>query len=101
MTTIGKFTLYTFAEFQAWIADTSFNRVIKVIQNHHTYIPGYTHFKGNNHFELLKSMERGHIERGFAEIAQNITTYPDGTIAVCRSFDKIPAGIKGANSIGL
>ncbi|MCE3227034.1 MAG: hypothetical protein K0S32_1585 [Bacteroidetes bacterium] len=101
MTTIGKFTLYTFAEFQAWVTNTSFNRVIKVIQNHHTYIPGYAHFKGNNHFELLKSMERGHIERGFAEIAQNLTTYPDGTIAVCRSFDKIPAGIKGANSIGL
>jgi len=34
----------------------------------------------------------------FSEIAQNVTTFPDGTLAVCRSFDKAPAGIKGANA---
>jgi hypothetical protein len=30
-------------------------------------------------------------------IAQNLTTFPDGTVAVCRPLDRIPAGIKGAN----
>jgi hypothetical protein len=46
-------------------------------------------------------MERAHIERGFAEIAQNLTTFPDGSLALCRSFETIPAGIKGANREGL
>lgn len=101
MTTVGKFTLFTFGEFYNWLAGKNFIRVIKLVQNHHTYIPRYEHFKGNNHFQMLNGMEQSHLERGFNEIAQNITTYPDGTIAVCRSIDKIPAGIKGANQYGI
>jgi hypothetical protein len=46
-------------------------------------------------------MENAHRERGFAEIAQNLTIFPDGTVAVCRSLEKIPAGIKGANTGGI
>jgi uncharacterized protein YgiM (DUF1202 family) len=34
-------------------------------------------------------------------IAQNLTTFPDGTVAVCRPLDRIPAGIKGANQGGI
>jgi hypothetical protein len=101
MTTVGKFTLFTFGEFYNWLAGKNFIRVIKLVQNHHTYIPGYKHFKGNNHFQMLNGMEQSHLERGFNEIAQNITTFPDGTIAICRSIDKIPAGIKGANQNGI
>lgn len=97
----GKFTLMDLAEFDHWLATTSFSRVIKLVQNHHTYIPGYAHFKGNNHFGLLKGMQASHIERGFTAIAQNLTTFPDGLIAVCRPLDTIPAGIKGANSVGI
>jgi len=41
------------------------------------------------------------LERGFSEIAQNLTTFPDGTVAVCRSIDTVPAGIKGANRKGI
>ena len=44
---------------------------------------------------------RAHLERGFSEIAQNLTTFPDGTVAVCRSIDTVPAGIKGANRNGI
>jgi len=96
-----KFILFTIEEFDRWLRENRFNRVINLIQNHHTYIPSYKHFKGNNHFTLLKSMEAAHIERGFAEIAQNITTFPDRSVAVCRPIDKIPAGIKGANTAGI
>jgi len=46
-------------------------------------------------------MEDAHLQRGFSEIAQNLTTFPDGSVAVCRSFDTVPAGIKGANRNGL
>ncbi|OPZ60908.1 MAG: Bacterial SH3 domain protein [Deltaproteobacteria bacterium ADurb.Bin510] len=97
----GKFTLMDLAEFDAWLKVTSFSRVIKLVQNHHTYIPGYAHFKGDNHFALLNGMEASHIERGFTAIAQNLTSFPDGTVALCRPLDTIPAGIKGANAAGI
>ncbi len=97
----GKFILFTVTEFDQWLQNTNFNRVINIIQNHHTYIPNYKHFKQNNHFSMLEGMENSHIQRGFAEIAQNLTIFPDGVVAVCRSFEKIPAGIVGANQTGI
>ncbi|MBI1746784.1 MAG: amidase [Acidobacteria bacterium] len=97
----GRFILFALSEFGEWLKHNHFHRVIHLIQNHHTFIPDYSHFKGNNHFVLLDRMENAHFQRGFSEIAQNLTTFPDGTIAVCRSLDKIPAGIKGANQNGI
>jgi len=93
----GKFTLFDVDAFASWLHAAAVTRVISLVQNHHTWKPSYTHFY-DNHFQLLRSMENAHIERGFAEIAQNLTTFPDGTVALCRCLDKIPAGIKGANS---
>ncbi|MBI5443377.1 MAG: N-acetylmuramoyl-L-alanine amidase [Deltaproteobacteria bacterium] len=100
METRGKFILMSDKEFDHWLQENQFNRRVTLVQNHHTWLPNYGTFRGN-HFELLEGMERSHLERGFAEIAQNLTTFPDGTVAVCRSFDKIPAGIKGANRTGI
>ncbi|HEX3047324.1 MAG TPA: N-acetylmuramoyl-L-alanine amidase, partial [Bacillota bacterium] len=85
-----------------WLGQNSFTRKVKLIQNHHTFMPGYTDFKKNNHFQMLQSMENFHVKsRGFHEIAQNLTTFPDGKVAVCRSINTIPAGIKGANEFGI
>jgi hypothetical protein len=98
----GKFLLFdNVAEFAPALAAMLITRRIVLVQNHHTFIPNYSTFRGNNHFALLQAMENAHLERGFAEIAQNLTTFPDGTVAVCRSMDKIPAGIKGANTGGI
>src|SRR5690242_17005018 len=97
----GKFLLMTVAEFQTFLLSANIKRKIRLIQNHHTLIPSYRNFDGLNHFEKLKGMEAFHLQRGFTEIAQNLTTFPDGTIAVCRSLEKDPAGIKGANSGGI
>lgn len=98
----GQFLLFDgHAEFAAWLERAVVSRRVVLVQNHHTWLPDYTSFHGNNHFALLQGMERSHVERGFAEIAQNVTTFPDGTVAVCRSLDKIPAGIKGANTGGI
>ena len=88
-------------EFAAWLASSSFSRVIRLLQCHHTYIPSYSNFQQTNHFELLRGMENAHLQRGFSEIAQNLTTFPDGSVAVCRPIDTIPAGIKGANKNGI
>jgi hypothetical protein len=97
----GRFLLMDIAEFETWLNQNHFSRVIKLVQNHHTYIPNYSHFKTNNHFAMIQGMENSHIQRGFSQIAQNLTTFPDGKIAVCRQFDTIPAGIKGANQYGI
>lgn len=98
----GKFILFAIDEFDQWLKETRFSRAVKLVQNHHTYQPGYAHFKRNNHFALLDGMEHFHMaERGFAEIAQNLTSFPDGTVALCRSLDRVPAGIKGCNQEGI
>lgn len=102
MKAIGKFILLEPEEFDSWLKlQRKTSREIKLVQLHHTYIPAYSHFKGNNHFAMCESMERAHLERGFAEIAQNFTTFPDGKIMVCRNMDTIPAGVKGANKNGI
>ncbi|SHE38225.1 peptidoglycan recognition protein family protein [Pedobacter caeni] len=102
MKAIGKFILLEPEEFDSWLKlQRKTSRAIKLVQLHHTYIPAYSHFKGDNHFALCEAMERAHLERGFAEIAQNFTTFPDGKIMVCRSMDTIPAGVKGANTNGI
>lgn len=102
MQTKGKFILCTVDEFDDWLSRASVSRSISLIQNHHTWAPAYAQFSGDNHFRLLSGMEDFHIkDRGFDMIAQNLTTFPDGTVAVCRPLDRIPAGIKGANQGGI
>lgn len=102
MQTKGRFILCSIQEFDKWLATVSINRTISLLQNHHTWSPAYAAFAGENHFELLKGMESFHMrDRGFDMIAQNLTTFPDGKVAVCRPFDRIPAGIKGANQGGI
>ncbi len=98
----GKFLLFEGAsDFSVWLEATTVSRRVILVQNHHTWMPNYSTFKGDNHFALLQAMENAHLERGFAEIAQNLTTFPDGRMAICRALDKIPAGIKGANTSGI
>lgn len=99
----GKFTLFDFEEFAAWIAGLHVARTITIIQNHHTWLPDYKAWlKLPEHFHWLESIEDFHIKKnGFSQIAQNLTTFPDGKVAVCRAFDIIPAGIRGANEHGL
>jgi hypothetical protein len=97
----GKFILFSVDEWTGWLAGLSVSRVIELVQVHHTWRPNHAGFTGANHFALLEGMEAAHLDRGFAEIAQNLTLFPDGQVAVCRSFDRTPAGILGANAHGL
>ncbi len=93
------FILFNQVEFKNWLSGQTINRRIIRIQNHHTWKPDYSNFKGNNHFSILSGMKNYHVNHnGWSDIAQNITTFPDGTVAVCRPLDKTPAGIKGANT---
>lgn len=97
----GDFILMNRLGFRNWLKRQEISRDIKLVQNHHTYIPNYSHFKGDNHFALCESMKRSHLKRGFSNIAQNITTFPDGLIMINRPLNTAPAGIKGANSKGI
>lgn len=93
----GKFILFDIDEFAAWLNSTVIARPVTRIQNHHTWTPSYADFDGNNHFALLTGMEESHLGRGFDEIGQNLTTFPDGAVAVCRSLDLTPACTHDAN----
>lgn len=96
---LSVFTVYTLPQFESYIRLTSFRRTITVIQNHHTFKPDYHDFHARpDHLQLLENMRSFHMKtRGWSDIAQNITTFPDGKIAVCRPIDTMPAGIFGAN----
>jgi LysM repeat protein len=95
----GQYILMTREEFKDWLFHQRFTRKISLIQQHHTWLPAYEHFHGSNHFAMLTSMENFHKKRwGWQNIAQNITTFPDGKVAVCRPFDVAPEGSIGANA---
>lgn len=101
-TTKGKFILFDLPAFQTWLTDLKVTRRIGLIQQHHTWQPDYTAWqKLPDHFHWLESMEQFQMLNGFSQIAQNLTSFPDGTIAVGRPFDIIPAGIKGCNQYGI
>ncbi len=98
METSGKFILMTSEEFREWLGQKEHTRTIRCIQNYNTVLPAYASFNGNNHFQILSGMEEYQsFENGYDEIAQNITTFPDGRIALCRDINKIPAGKNGAS----
>lgn len=93
------FTKMTAKEFEKYIDELKIARTILFIQQHHTYIPSYIHFKGNNHFELQKGMKNTHINvNGWTDIGQHFTIFPDGSILTGRNIEKSPACITGRNS---
>jgi hypothetical protein len=99
----GKFILLSLEEFEKYINNLNISglRHVDHVQTHHTWSPSYRNFNGSNHFDKLTSMEEAHKARGFSEIAQHYTTFPDGSIAVCRTLTIIPACIKGHNTGGI
>ncbi len=121
MKTEGQFIIFSPVEFDFWLSQQKFDRVINVIQLHHTYNPNYDDFKDGEHYSTLKqgivmqqvgeheedfdsleAMKRYHVDHNhWQDIAQNISIFPDGMVAVCRPFDIPPAGIKGCNLNGI
>lgn len=99
MTTKLGFTKMTIQEFATWIKSIHIARTITTIQQHHTYIPSYTEFRGTNHFEMQQGMKNHHINsNGWSDIGQQFSTFPDGSILTGRSLEKSPACIYGQNA---
>lgn len=98
----GIFTLFQKEEFLNYLEQATFGRSIRLVQNHHTYQPNYAGFQKHGAFPLLFAMRDYHINTNhWSEIGQNLTTFPDGTIALCRPIDTAPSCIKGANAHGI
>lgn len=98
MVTKSGFTKMNTSEFKDWIGKVKISRPIKAIQQHHTWIPNFGHFRGSNHFEMQNGMKSSHLSRGFNDIGQHFSIFPDGTIVTGRDVNSTPAGIKGFNT---
>lgn len=99
METKFGFTKMTIQEFEQWVSSLRVARTITRIQQHHTMIPSYQHFTGNNHFERQRAMKNYHVtHNGMADIAQHFTIFPDGSIMTGRTLEHTPAGIKYQNA---
>lgn len=99
MKTKYGFTQMNFQEFESWIDNLKVARTILIIQQHHTFSPNYSHFNGNNHFELQRGMKNHHINtNGWMDIGQHFTIFPDGMILTGRSIEASPACIYGRNA---
>ena len=65
---------------------------------HHTYAPSHKDFDGKNYQKLQDGMRKYHKEvRGWDDIAQHVTLFPDGKFLTGRNFCSNPASIKGHN----
>jgi peptidoglycan hydrolase-like protein with peptidoglycan-binding domain len=65
---------------------------------HHTWRPSHADFNRRNYQAIQDGMRRNHIyERGFSDIAQHVTLFPDGMFLTGRDFGKNPASILGHN----
>ncbi len=93
------FLKMTTAEFSKWIKKKKVGRTVIYIQEHHTYIPNYTHFDNGNHFEMQQNMKRYHVHHnGWSDIGQHLTIFPDGSILTGRSMERSPACIFANNA---
>lgn len=97
------FILLEYNEIKDHLMAETVDRRISEIQNHHTYLPDYASFKRRpDPFLWLENMKNYHVgQNGWSDIAQNITTFPDGTLAICRPLSTVPAGISGHNAQGV
>ncbi len=99
METKYGFTKMSIDEFISWMQQVSISRTILAVQQHHTYLPDYTHFDGSNHFERQKAMKDYHVlNNGWNDIGQHFTIFPDGSILTGRGLEKAPACIYGQNA---
>lgn len=68
---------------------------------HHTWAPDIDDFTGDNHERLQEGMRNYHMhERGFIDIAQHITQFPDGKFMIGRNFAKAPNSSAGQRADG-
>ena len=81
------------------VIDMLKGRYYRYAQVHHTYKPNHADFTGGNHISLQNGMYEYHVfTRGWSDIGQHLTLFPDGQFVTGRDFDITPAGIRGYNT---
>lgn len=96
------FVLVSLQEFDLWLNQIIPARMISHVQQHHIFRPSDSNFTDSNYFELQNSMRDYLIwHKGFREIGQHFTTFPDLQIMTGRSIESNPACIKGNNAGGI
>lgn len=67
---------------------------------HHTYSPDHADFDGSNHFDLQEGMRDYHVNtRGWRDIGQHLTLFPDGVFLTGRDFMLSPASANNHNGV--
>ena len=92
--------LENLTEVEKWFKEQSKSctRKITMIQVHHTALPCYKQWP-EDALKRQESMRSYHINtRKMGDIAQQLTIFPDGTVATGRSMNTAPAGITGGNT---
>lgn len=66
---------------------------------HHTWLPNHDNFTGDNYQSIQDGMRDYHMnQRGWSDIGQHVTLYPDGLFLTGRDFGRAPASITGHNT---
>lgn len=73
----------------------------KELHIHHTWKPNIKDFSGSNHAALQEGMRNYHINnRGFVDIAQHLTLFPDGVFLIGRDLNIAPNSSSGHRDDG-
>jgi hypothetical protein len=92
------FLIFDTAELRQWLRDQQPARAIDRLLIHHTWQPDYADFDGTNHLRLQAGMRKYHKEtRGWVDIGQHFSVFPDGKVVTGRTLELDPACTKGAN----
>lgn len=95
----GSFNKLSLDEFPGWIDSITVARKVSFVQIHHTWSPKYSDFDGNNHFVLQEAMKKYHVQvKGWLDIGQHLSIFPDGSIVTGRALNSTPACIVNRNS---
>lgn len=96
---MAQFKKFTTKELIEYIKQFKWTRKISQWHVHHTWEPSYDNFIGSNHESLQQSMKNYHVNtKGWSDIGQNLTLFPDGIWLLGRDLNKTPASILGWNT---
>lgn len=85
-------------DFLNWLKGVSVSVKTTAVHVHHTFAPSHKDFNGSNHKTLQDGMRNYHIKvRGFQDIAQHVTIFPDGKVMTGRNINIPPASATGYN----
>lgn len=94
------FTQMSVARLIEYCETFKWTRQIKYIDIHHTYSPNLTNYRATSEpLYWQEAMRRYHVVyRGFRDIAQHVTLYPDNCFVTGRDFNWDPASNTGNNA---